>query len=216
MGSSPHSLFSKISHFLSPYEARVFLPSSGSGVRGLRARETRPCPLPQICYQHPESLLSSNPERDGPAPDLETSLSCHQLEEDGATLQPEPGQPGPSEEAEEGAALQQMVVGASPVAAEQALCSVAPAAPGPQDQPAASPSLRALEQVRDPSGWARGTAASCLLSTCRVQTPCSVWTGVLSHKSCMRVPGRLPQRAMCCLHVLEAASPGTRCRLGFC
>ncbi|XP_048073336.1 tumor necrosis factor receptor superfamily member 10A-like isoform X2 [Ursus arctos] len=99
-----------------------------------------------ICYQHPESLLSSNPERDGPAPDLETSLSCHQLEEDGATLQPEPGQPGPSEEAEEGAALQQMVVGASPVAAEQALCSVAPAAPGPQDQPAASPSLRALEQ----------------------------------------------------------------------
>ncbi|XP_040494724.1 uncharacterized protein LOC103671064 [Ursus maritimus] len=68
------------------------------------------------------------------------------LEEDGATLQPEPGQPGPSEEAEEGAALQQMVVGASPVAPEQALCSVAPAAPGPQDQPAASPSLRALEQ----------------------------------------------------------------------
>lgn len=155
MGSSPHALFSKISHFLSPHEARVFPPSSGSGVRGLRARETRPCSLPQICRQHSESLLPSNPERDGPDPDLETSSSCHQLEEDSAALQPEPGpQPGPSEEAEEGAALQQMVVGASPAAPEQALCAVALAAPGPQDQPAASLSLRALEQVHDPSGWA--------------------------------------------------------------
>ncbi|XP_040495553.1 tumor necrosis factor receptor superfamily member 1A-like isoform X1 [Ursus maritimus] len=100
-----------------------------------------------ICRQHSESLLPSNPESDGPAPDLETSSSCHQLEEDSAALQPEPGpQPGPSEEAEEGAALQQMVVGASPVAPEQALCAVALAAPGPQDQPAASLSLRALEQ----------------------------------------------------------------------
>lgn len=215
-GSSPHALFSRISHFLSPHEARVFPPSSGSGVRGLRARETRPCPLPQICHQHSESLLPSNPERDGPAPDLETSSSCRQPEEESAALQAEAGpQQAPSEELEEGASLQQTVVGGSPASPEQALCVVAPAAPGPQDQPAASPSLRALEQVRDPSGWARGTAASRLLSTC-VQTPCSVRTGVPLHKSCTRVPGRLSQRAVCCLRVLEAAGPGTRCRLGFC
>ncbi|XP_034502123.1 tumor necrosis factor receptor superfamily member 10A-like [Ailuropoda melanoleuca] len=104
-------------------------------------------PGSNICHQHSESLLPSNPERDGPAPDLETSSSCRQPEEESAALQAEAGpQQAPSEELEEGASLQQTVVGGSPASPEQALCVVAPAAPGPQDQPAASPSLRALEQ----------------------------------------------------------------------
>lgn len=161
----------------------------------------------QIGHQQSESLLPLNPESDGPAPATETSSSCRTLEEGGSAVQPEAGpHAGPSEEPEEGAELARVVLGGSPAAPEQALPTAAPAAPGPQDRPEAAPSLRTLEQVGEPSGgseerepllaWRSLCAESVLRANARAL-----------HGPCARFPGRLLQRAVCCLRVLEACGP---------
>ncbi|XP_058382118.1 tumor necrosis factor receptor superfamily member 10B-like isoform X2 [Diceros bicornis minor] len=109
----------------------------------------------------PNDMLLMDPERDRPAPGVETT---QELEEERLALAPGAGTcPGPSEHPEEGIELQVVVATAAP---EQELQSHVPAACGPQGQAETAPSLRRLEQEYKQKYFLKDTSSDFSSLTC--------------------------------------------------